>query len=173
MAKQAKKTEKTTSSTKTVLTLPKKMKVTETMREIEKTGEEAVNMHREDMKEPANNVNEVTAEAADIASRNIHRWNEFSSMAPDILRNIGSEMTENYQRSFLNCVEISREAFRCRSVADIADFQSKALQRLMEGYFESSTRLSNILFRGCAKTFEPLSDRTIPSAAQARRRSAA
>jgi ribosomal protein S17E len=108
--------------------------------EIKETQEKAFTLGLENAEDLAHNVNEMAAEVVDLGSNNIQAWNEFGSIATGIFRNIGSEMMESYQDSFSNCMEISQEALKCRTTSDMADLQSKVLQRAIEGYFDKSTR---------------------------------
>jgi hypothetical protein len=156
MTKQAMKTGKTSSPIKNIPESVKKVKVVEPFREIKEVQEEALNMGLKKAENLVLNTNEAIAEVTEIGSRNIQAWNGFGGDATGVFRNISSEMMKNYQYSFSNCVEISHEAMGCRTAEDVANLQSKILQRAIEGYFDQSARLSKMLFEGCTKAMEPL-----------------
>jgi len=114
----------------------------------------------------AHNTHAATTEVMDISTTNIQAWNEFGSIATSVFTEVGSEMMESYRNSFSDCVKTSQEALKCQTASDMADLQSKALQRMTEGYFDKLARVSQILFEGCTKAMAPLNECTAVSTDQ-------
>lgn len=127
--------------------------------EAQKAQEKVFEMSRESAENIARSADiatKVMVEALGISRENVEAAVECSSIAAGTAKEISSELAEAYNRCFSECVELSKEAFGCRTINDVADLQNKALRSMMDMWFTESSKICNMLSNAPARRLSPL-----------------
>lgn len=123
----------------------------------------------ENLMRATDDYNRMTAEFLTICSENLKALAESGSIATRAAQNVNGEIADICSHSFSEAIEVSKDAFGCRTVNDITELHTKAMQRAIAHYFERVNRISDMLFNCCDETMEPFHERTAIASEQIRR----
>lgn len=130
--------------------------------EVAKAQQKAFDMSRESVENltrGADMATKLVVECATIARDNMDACIECSTVASSVAQDITTEISECCNRAFSDAVELSKDAFNCRTLNDILEWQSRAFRQTMDTAFSESNKLSNILFQSCTDALEPINER--------------
>ncbi len=165
MPAQAKK-----SANKTIYkNLRPALEAVETVQKVEK---EAIKMGRdgvESLMRSADGFNHTANECMKICSGNISAIVESGSAASQIFKQVQHEIMESCNRVFSDYAEISKKALACRTLKDLSELQSEAMQQVSDGYFDTTNKLFRVVFNSCTEALEPISERTAAASEQIRK----
>lgn len=130
--------------------------------EAQKAQEKIWEMGRENIENFARGADMFTRlcmEMISICRDNIEASIECATISASACKAISADLAETCNKSFSDCVELSKEAFTCRTVNDVADLQNKALKSAMDTCFAESSKISNYAFECASEALEPISER--------------
>lgn len=133
------------------------------------TQERMMEMSREGMENFSKSADACTrmmTEAMSIARGNVDACVESCNITANVAKDMGNEMAEAYNRAFSDCVEITKEAFNCRTINDMVELQNKAFRSFMDNYFAQSSRICNMVFECCTDAMEPINERVTEASEQ-------
>jgi hypothetical protein len=90
-----------------------------------------------------------------------------------VFSNLGTEIMENWRNFISSYAEMCEEALGCRTASDMADFQNKAMQRVINGYFDEPARICKALFDSSKKALKPFDQYTAVTTERVRKALAA
>lgn len=169
MSQQAKKSANKT----TYKSLRPALEAVETVQKVEK---EALKIGREGVESlmrGADGFNHTANECMKICSGNISAIVESGSVVPHVFKQVQHEMMESCNRIFSDYAEISKKALACRTLKDLSELQSEAMQQVSDSYFGTTNKLFQLVFDSCAEALEPISERTAAASDQIRKAMAA
>lgn len=165
MSQRAKK-----SANKTIYkSLRPALEAVETVQKVEK---EALKMGREgveNLMRGADGFNHTANECMKICSGNIGAIVESGSAASHVFKQVQHEIMESCNRMFTDYADISKKALACRTLKDLSELQSEAMQQMSDSYFGTTNKLFQMIFDSCAEAFEPISKRTTAASEQIRK----
>jgi len=105
-------------------------------------------------------VKHAATECMSINSNTVSALMESGNITSRILRDINEEIAESGNRFFSDSIEISREVFGCRTFTDMIALQNKALEQACNSYFDTTNKISSLLFDSCTEALAPIRKRT-------------
>lgn len=155
MSQQAKKsTNKTTYKS-----IHPALEAVETVQKVEK---DALKIGRDGVKSlmrGADGFNHTVNECMKICSGNVSAVVESGSVVPHVFKQAQHEMMESFNRIFSGYAEISKKALACRTLKDLNELQSEAMQWASDSYFGTTNKLFQLAFDSCSEALEPISKR--------------
>lgn len=139
---------------------------------VQKTEKESLKMGRdgvETLLRGADGFNHAASKCMNICSGNISAIVESGSAASHAFRDVQHEMMECYNRIFSDYVEISKEAFACRTIKDMTELQSRAMQQVSDSHFDTTNKLFRMVFDSFSEALEPINERTAIASEQIRK----
>jgi phasin family protein len=137
--------------------------------EAQKAQEKAYAMGRESaekMAQSAEVVNKLMSEALAMSRENIEACIECSNMTASLARDMGNEALDASNKAFSDSVEMSKEAFACRTFNDFFELQNRAAQNAIESFFEQASKLSSMFFDYSGEALEPINERMAQASKQ-------
>ncbi len=104
-------------------------------------------------------VSKKLSETADIGRENMETMVEISGVAATVSKEMGSELYNYFNELFAQNVELSKEAFACRTITDLFELQSNALKTNLDSFFNQSMRMSEMFFQYASEAAEPINER--------------
>ena len=129
----------------------------QTAEAVQKAEEKVLKMGRdsvEDMMSAADSFSRASRECADLCCENFSGMVEAGSAATRVIQNVNNEILQSCNQNFSDLAELSSEAFACRTLKDVTEFQSKAVQQLSENYFDMTNKLCSLVSDGCTEALE-------------------
>lgn len=99
------------------------------------------------------------SDAVAMTRENIEACIECSNVAADMSKSLSAEVFNYANEMFSDNVEMSKEFFRCRTINDMFELQSRLARSNMDKLFSESTRFSEMLFRYASEAVEPINER--------------
>lgn len=137
--------------------------------EAQKAQEKMWEMSRESVENFARSCDVFTkmcAEMVNIARGNVEAFVECATISAGIAKTISSEVSETCNKSFSDCVEMSKEAFTCRTINDVVELQNKAVKQTLDVCFNETNKLCTLAFEGCSEALEPINERVSEASEQ-------
>ncbi len=94
-----------------------------------------------------------------ICRDNVEAAIECANITAGVAKNVSAEISETCNKSFSEAVEMSKEAFNCRTINDVTELQSKAVRQALDTCFNETNRLSNMVFECATEALEPINER--------------
>lgn len=98
-------------------------------------------------------------DVAELSRENAETLVECGNIAVAASKQLGAELTGYINRSFANNVELSKQAFTCRTLNDMFDLNNKFVKSNLDAFFNESVKLSELLFQAASDVSEPLNER--------------
>lgn len=137
--------------------------------EAQKAQEKAFEMGRESVQQISKSADAVTKslyEAIAASRDNVEAVVECSNLTASLAKDISSEMVEYANKAFSDNVEISKNAFACRTINDVVELQGKIVKSSIDRFFNQSSKITNMLFEYGAEAFEPINERVAQTTEQ-------
>jgi hypothetical protein len=132
-----------------------------------KAGEKAFAFGRdasEQLTKSAGSATRVVNEAVDISRENAEAIVEVGNIAVNVSKQVSAEIIGFVNKSFAQNVELSKQAFNCRTLNDMFDLQSKIVKSNLDSFFNESLKISELAFQCASDISEPLNERISESA---------
>jgi len=129
----------------------------QTAEAVQKAEEKVLKIGRdsvEDMMSAADSFSRASRECADLCCENFSGMVETGSAATRVMQNVSNEILQSCNQNFTDLAELSSEAFACRTLKDITELQSKAVQQLSDNYFSTTNKLYNLMSDGYTEALE-------------------
>lgn len=130
--------------------------------EAQKAQEKAFEMGREGAKHIAKSADAVTKslyEAISISRDNVEAMVECGNLTASLAQDISNEIMEYANKNFSDGMELSKDIFACRTINDMVDLQSRIIKTSLDGWFNQSSKLTNMIFEYSAEALEPINER--------------
>jgi phasin family protein len=130
--------------------------------EAQKAQEKIFAAGREHAEHFAKSIDSLTQMMYDSVSNsrdNVETAMECGNMTASMVKDVSSELYDYANRSFAECVEMSKSFFACRTFNDLMELQSKAAKSGMDQFFSESVKLSNMFFEYASEVCEPMNER--------------
>ena len=137
--------------------------------EAQKAQEKAFEMGRESVENLARSADMATklaTEMVGISRENIDACIEAANITATACKDINAEIVECCNRAFSDSVDLSKEAFNCRTINDIVELQNKAFRQIIDTYFTQTNRLCSMALQCCTDTLEPINERAAAASEQ-------
>jgi hypothetical protein len=110
------------------------------------------------------------ARSADMATKamyeliTMHRDNieacmECGASVTNLAKSVSQEVSDYVSKSFSDQVELSKEAFSCRTMNDVIELQNRVMKQSMDNYFNECMKLCNMMFECATEALEPINQR--------------
>lgn len=120
----------------------------------------------ENMAKSADAVSKAIADAVASSRENIDALIETSTIATEFAQEIAGRVSDVANQSFAEQIELSKEAFACRTINDVFELQNKALKFAIENVFGETMKMSELVFEFTNQALEPLNDRMAQASTQ-------
>ena len=127
----------------------------------------------EQLTQTANTASRTLNEAAEISRENAEAMVECGNIAVNVSKQMSSELIGFANKSFAQNVELSKQAFACRTINDVFDLQNRAMKSGLDALFAESVKMSEMMFQCASEISEPLNERMAESADRLTKASAA
>lgn len=137
--------------------------------EAQKAQEKIWEMSRESVESMARGCDMLTKmcmEMIGITRDNVEAMIECCNVTSNVCKNLSGEMAETCNKSFSDSVELTKEAFNCRTINDVADLQSRALKQALDTCFTEANKLCNMAFECATEALEPINERVCEASEQ-------
>lgn len=137
--------------------------------EAQKAQEKAFEFGRESAENIAKSADALTKvmhEMVGISRDNVETCVECCNMTAALAKDISGEIVECANRAFSDTVEISKEAFSCRTLNDVLELQTRVAKQTMDLWFNQSSRLTNMMFEYSTEALEPINERVAQASEQ-------
>lgn len=84
---------------------------------------------------------------------------EACHIAADISRTINAEVVTSMNDTFVDNVELCKEACECRNINDMMDVQNRWMTTNMESFFSQSAKMAEMCFQLVTEACEPITER--------------
>lgn len=98
-------------------------------------------------------------EVVEIGRENAEAIVEAGNIAVGVSKQVGAEMVNYVNKAFSNNVELSKQAFTCRTLNDMFDLNNKFVKSNLDAFFNESVKVSEMLFQCATDISEPLNER--------------
>ncbi len=135
--------------------------------EAQRAQEKAFAIGRESAEHLARSADVATRsinEAVQLSQENLEACIECGNMAVDVSKTISEEIFNFTNNLFAQNVEISKQAFTCRTLNDVFDLHSKLFRANVDELFGESAKVSELWFEMANKITEPLTERLTDAA---------
>lgn len=132
-----------------------------------KAGEKAFAFGRdasEQLTKAAGSTNRAVNEAVEISRENAEAVVEAGNIAVNVSKQMSAEIISFVNKSFAHNVELSKQAFNCRTLNDMFDLQGKIVKSNLDAFFNESLKMSEMAFQCASDISEPLNERISESA---------
>lgn len=130
--------------------------------EAQKAQEKVFEMGREGAENFAKSADAVTKalyEAISLSRDNIETAIECGNMTASLAKDVSSEVFEYANKAFSDNVELSKEAFACRTINDMFELQNRLVKNTIDNFFNQSVKLSGMVFEYTTEALEPINER--------------
>jgi hypothetical protein len=137
--------------------------------EIQKAQEKMHEIGRESAQNFARSADMATkalVECIGISRDNIDAAMECGNITAEMAKTVSQEAYEYCNRAFSDCVELSKEAFTCRTINDMVELQNRAFRQWMDSCFGECAKMSNLMFEYASDAIEPINERVADSTEQ-------
>lgn len=137
--------------------------------EAQKAHEKIYEMSREGAEQFAKSADMATKamyEMIALSRDNIEAAIECGNITANLAKTLSEEVFESCNKSFSENMELSKEAFSCRTLNDVIELQNRTLKRALDNFFNQSVRMSGMAFEFANEAFEPLNERVIRASEQ-------
>jgi hypothetical protein len=117
-------------------------------------------------RESASQFNRSAAQTAellhvvyDLSRENFSAIVEAGNTATAAAKEVGGELMNYANRSFVQNQELSKQVMSCRTLNDLFDWAGKLIKSNLDSYFTQSVSLSEMLFQTSTDLTEPLNER--------------
>lgn len=107
----------------------------------------------------AGSAGRIASEAASLSRENAEALVECGNIAATVTKQLSSEVMGYLNKSFAQNVELSKQAFGCRTLNDMFDLQTKIVKSNLDAFFSESLKISEIAFQCASDISEPLNER--------------
>ncbi|MBV8939894.1 MAG: phasin family protein [Alphaproteobacteria bacterium] len=132
------------------------------MRDMRDTQDRVHEMSREGVENLARSADVATrvlTELVSMARGNVDAYIECGNVTASAVKNISAELVESCNKAFSDYVDISKEAFNCRTINDVMDLNNRVFRQVIDRFFSDSSRLCNMAFESCTEAMEPINER--------------
>lgn len=137
--------------------------------EAQKAQEKAFEIGRESAQQISKSADAVTKslyEAISISRDNVEAMVECGNLTASLAKDLSNELVEYANKAFSDNVEISKNAFSCRTINDVVELQSKIVRNSIDSFFNQSSKITNMMFEYGAEAFEPINERVAQTTEQ-------
>jgi hypothetical protein len=130
--------------------------------EAQKAHEKAYAMSREGAEHIAKGADAVTKvlyEAVAMSRDNVETAIECGNVAAALTKDVSSEVFEFANKAFSDNIELSKEAFICRTINDMFELQNRIVKNSIDSFFNQSVKLSGLVFEYTQEALEPINER--------------
>ncbi len=140
--------------------------------EVQRAHEKMYEMSRESANNVARSADMMTKamyEVINIYRDNVEACLECSSTMTGLAKSLGQEASDYINKSFSDQVELSKEAFSCRTFNDMIELQNKVMKQSMDNYFGECMKMYNMMFECATEALEPINQRVSDATEQVSR----
>jgi phasin family protein len=137
--------------------------------EAQKAQEKMWEMSRESMENFARGCDmfsKMCMEMMNISRGNMEAMIESCTITSNIAKGMTTEMSEMCNKSFSDCVEMSKEAFSCRTINDVVELQNKAVKQALDTCFNETNKICGMAFECASDALEPINERVSEASEQ-------
>lgn len=137
--------------------------------EAAKAQEKMWDMSRESMENFARGCDmfsKMCMEIMNISRGNIEAVVESCTITANVAKTMSSEISELCNKSFSDSVEMSKEAFSCRTINDVVELQNKAMKQMLDTCFNETNKMCNMAFECTTEALEPINERVSEASEQ-------
>lgn len=127
--------------------------------EAQRTHEKVLSFGRENMEkwaESADKAARTLGETLALSKEQIDALMESSKLATELGKQLHENLVKDMNTSFSENVELTKELLACRTLDDVMEVQSRALQNQLARFFDQSARLTDAWFKLSTDVVEPL-----------------
>lgn len=140
--------------------------------EMQRAQEKMYEMSRESVETIAKSTDTTTKmmyEAINICRDNIEACVECASTMSGLAKDVSQEMADYISKSFSDQVELSKDAFNCRTMNDVIELQNKVMKQSMDSYFNECMKIYDMFFECATEALEPINQRVSDATEQVSR----
>ena len=131
----------------------------DTVRNAGKAGESATKdageSARDGLERASSGINAMASRSLDIGSQAMGAYVEAGKLTSAKLADANKVLTENYSRSLSNYSELAQKAAGCRTVQDVIQLQTEALQKLHDN-FDTMNRFYGLVMDAFTQSLQPI-----------------
>ncbi len=130
--------------------------------EMQRAQEKMYEMSREgaaNMSKSADMASKAMYEMITIGRDNLEACLECSATFSNLAKTMSQEVSDYMSRTFSDQVELSKEAFSCRTLNDMIELQNKVVKQSIDSYFNECMKLYNMVFECASEAVEPINQR--------------
>lgn len=130
--------------------------------EAQKVQEKVFSMGRESVEHLARSTDAAARslnDAVAMSQENIEACVECGNIAAGITKSMSEELFNFANDIFSQNVELSKEVFACRTLNDMFELQSKIFKSNIDGVFNETAKVSEMMFHMASRAAEPISER--------------
>lgn len=130
--------------------------------EAQKTQEKVFAFTRENAETITRSTSAATRglqEMVALSRENIDALVESGNITADMAKTFSAEIFNYANEAFAHNVELSKEAFGCRTINDIFELQSKLVRANLDSIFNETAKFSNLFFEYAVEAAEPFAGR--------------
>jgi hypothetical protein len=98
-------------------------------------------------------------DVVELGRENAEAIVEASNIAVGVSKQISAEVVNYVNKAFSNNVDLSKQAFTCRTLNDMFDLNNKFVKSNLDAFFNESVKVSEMLFQCATDISEPLNER--------------
>jgi len=114
----------------------------------------------------ADAVTKTLYETIALSRDNVETAIECGNMTASLAKDVSSEVFEYANKAFSDNVELSKEAFACRTINDMFELQNRIVKSTIDNFFNQSVKLSGMLFEYTTEALEPINERVAQATEQ-------
>lgn len=118
----------------------------------------------EQFQRSAGGSSKATQETMELSRENAEAMVEVMNLAMAMMKEMGAEAISCANKVFSRNVELSKEAFTCRTLNDMFDLAGRATKANLDIFFSQSVKFSEMAFQMATEVSEPLNERVSESA---------
>lgn len=98
-------------------------------------------------------------DVVELGRENAEAIVEAGNIAVGVGKQVSAEVVNYVNKAFSNNVELSKQAFTCRTLNDMFDLNNKFVKSNLDAFFNESVKVSEMLFQCATDISEPLNER--------------
>lgn len=137
--------------------------------EAQKAQEKAFAIGREGAASLAKSADAVTKlmyESVSLSRENVEAAIECSNITASFAKDVSEQLAEYANDAFSSQMELSKEAFGCRTINDVVELQNKFVRNALDSFFGESLKISEKLFEYTTEALEPVNERIAQASEQ-------
>lgn len=113
----------------------------------------------EQLSKSASTANRAVSEATTLSRENAQAAVDVANVAVAVSKELSAEIVSYVNKVFSQNVELSKQALTCRTLNDLFDLSTRIMKTNLDGFFNESVKVSEMVFQCANDVSEPLNER--------------